>query len=270
MGIINDLITKMHSRDELDACSRLVAKYLPAVSTRGQSSSLMEFARSEQIEIRYSSQSRFEGSISREDFGKPVITIRRGLNKRRERFTLAHELGHYLLQKEMLGTVDQSLYRGLSTNRSELAEEEKLANLIAAEILLPSQVLHADFDAACPLASILKICRSRQVSRVMALRRVADVYGLSLFLIQIVPFMFDDLDSAAEIDDAIFVEGREGTLFDRERTKFTSKFSYRDLLMRIGDTRLEFQSPKGFISADCEMNPRKDPIPHIFAMGRVA
>jgi len=56
----------------------------------------------------------------------------------RQRFTIAHEIGHYLLHRDRIGDglVDDGLYRsGLSTF------EEVRANRLAAEILMPFELI---------------------------------------------------------------------------------------------------------------------------------
>lgn len=53
----------------------------------------------------------------------------------RQRFTVAHEIGHYLLHKEDIGSgvVDNILYRSGLTSRKEVE-----ANRLAADIIMPS------------------------------------------------------------------------------------------------------------------------------------
>lgn len=59
----------------------------------------------------------------------------------RQRFTMAHELAHFLLHKEEIGdgVTDDALYRSSLTNRIE-----REANLLAAEILMPEHLLKTD------------------------------------------------------------------------------------------------------------------------------
>lgn len=61
----------------------------------------------------------------------------------RQRFTIAHEIAHFILHKELIGDglVDDALYRsGLSTR------EEAMANKLAADILMPWHLLNAVMD----------------------------------------------------------------------------------------------------------------------------
>lgn len=63
-----------------------------------------------------------------------TISVNRHDSSRRQRFTVAHELAHYLLHKDQIsgGIMEDALYRsGLSDAR------EAEANRLAAEILMP-------------------------------------------------------------------------------------------------------------------------------------
>lgn len=73
------------------------------------------------------------GSITIEG-GHYTIRANRHDVKERQRFTVAHELGHYLLHRSMIGDgiVDDVLYRSSLSNSLE-AE----ANRLAAEIIMP-------------------------------------------------------------------------------------------------------------------------------------
>ncbi len=67
--------------------------------------------------------------------GKFVIQINRYDNEPRRRFTIAHEIGHFLLHREKItgdGIADSVLYR---SNLSDTIERE--ANLFAADLLMP-------------------------------------------------------------------------------------------------------------------------------------
>ena len=75
------------------------------------------------------------------------IRVNRHENKKRQRFTVAHELGHFLLHKDLVadGIVDNVLYRSTLSNKIEAQ-----ANRVAADLLMPrltiSNWLLANFD----------------------------------------------------------------------------------------------------------------------------
>lgn len=74
-----------------------------------------------------------------------AIFVNRSHSKNRQRFTVAHELGHYLLHRHKLDEgeiVDDTFFRSRLSNRLE-AE----ANAAAAEILMPYHLLNSEARA---------------------------------------------------------------------------------------------------------------------------
>lgn len=74
-----------------------------------------------------------------------VIRVNRHDPPKRQRFTVAHELAHFLLHRDQIGTgiEDDVLYR---SNLSDIREQQ--ANRLAADILMPSALLAEAKDAA--------------------------------------------------------------------------------------------------------------------------
>lgn len=80
------------------------------------------------------------GKLSRDpdDRSKWIIRVNRHEHKHRQRFTIAHEIAHYVLHRDEVGDelVDDTFYRsGLSERR------EFEANSLAADILMPWPLL---------------------------------------------------------------------------------------------------------------------------------
>lgn len=71
-----------------------------------------------------------------------LIRVNRHDSKGRQRFTVAHEIAHFLLHKNQIGSgiTDDVLYRS-KLNDAREAE----ANRLAAEIIMPKDVLTAEF-----------------------------------------------------------------------------------------------------------------------------
>lgn len=69
-----------------------------------------------------------------------TISVNRHDSSRRQRFTVAHEIAHYLLHKDQIGDgiSDDVLYR---SSLSDWREAE--ANRLAAEILLPREAVNS-------------------------------------------------------------------------------------------------------------------------------
>lgn len=82
-------------------------------------------------------------------------------SKTRQRFTIAHEIAHYLLHRDAIGNgvVDDALYRsGLSNS------QEREANKLAAEILMPwhliNEILDEKFKNIQELAAYFNVSES--------------------------------------------------------------------------------------------------------------
>lgn len=70
--------------------------------------------------------------------GNFVIKVNRNDSSRRQRFTVAHEIGHFLLHRDEIGNgiTDDVLYRSTLSDRREAQ-----ANRIAADLLMPQQLV---------------------------------------------------------------------------------------------------------------------------------
>ncbi|MGI2125084.1 ImmA/IrrE family metallo-endopeptidase [Shewanella oncorhynchi] len=100
---------------------------------------LGSIAKSFGIEVKSSTlNAGISGEIKHEN-GSYIIRVNRHDVKARQRFTLAHEIAHFLLHKELIGDgiVDDILYRSSLSDKME-AE----ANRLAADILMPMSYIH--------------------------------------------------------------------------------------------------------------------------------
>jgi Zn-dependent peptidase ImmA (M78 family) len=77
---------------------------------------------------------------------KAIIGVNDRHSKNRQRFTIAHELGHYLLHEQEKLHVDRRFQIQLRDGNSSKgeSEEEKEANLFAAELLMPVNFIRQD------------------------------------------------------------------------------------------------------------------------------
>lgn len=82
------------------------------------------------------------GEIKLED-GNVVIRVNRHDVKERQRFTLAHEIAHFLLHKDRIGDgiTDDILYRSKLSDFLEIQ-----ANRLAADIIMPCHLIKAELD----------------------------------------------------------------------------------------------------------------------------
>jgi Zn-dependent peptidase ImmA (M78 family) len=108
------------------------------------------------------------GQITRED-GHYLIRVNRHEARERQRFTIAHELAHFLLHKSVIdsspdGIKDNVLYRSGEPERIEYE-----ANRLAADIVMPmalvQKVLQEEFDGVVTEATIESLAARFQVSK---------------------------------------------------------------------------------------------------------
>ena len=108
--------------------------------------------------------------------GKYEIKVNRNESRERQRFTLAHEISHYLLHREIIdalpdGIRDNVLYR---SGASQQAEYE--ANRLAAELVMPKSSIEKrlqDSDGIISEELIELLAREFQVSKAAMEIRVA-------------------------------------------------------------------------------------------------
>lgn len=86
------------------------------------------------------------GWIERLPHGGYEIAINVGHHPNRRRFTAAHELGHYIYHRDLLGsgTADTRAYRSEDTrlpNSNITPSHERQANSFAANLLMPREAL---------------------------------------------------------------------------------------------------------------------------------
>jgi hypothetical protein len=77
--------------------------------------------------------------------GEFIIKVNRNDPARRQRFTVAHEIGHYLLHRNEIGDgiTDDVLYRSALSDRREAQ-----ANRMAADLLMPQKLIDEWMDRA--------------------------------------------------------------------------------------------------------------------------
>lgn len=98
----------------------------------------------------------------------------------RQRFTVAHELGHFLLHEGIVNHVDRSFrvnYRSVESSQATNVEEIE-ANHFAASILMPKHMLNErNADEALDSDSMVaELAREFHVSRLAMSLRLANLY----------------------------------------------------------------------------------------------
>jgi Zn-dependent peptidase ImmA (M78 family) len=122
--------------------------------------------------VRNHFQGHESGFALRENGGRWIIGVNTATSPRRQRFTVAHELGHLLLHEGTLIT-DYSIYLDKRDERSSLGtdKQEIEANRFAAELLMPQKLLVAELQKELRVgaadsrdALIAKLAKSFSVS----------------------------------------------------------------------------------------------------------
>lgn len=91
------------------------------------------------------------GEIAYIGDGKYRISANKTHHYYRQRFTIAHELGHYILHRELIGSGidDNRAYRSVKNgnfyNKNITDAHEAQANRFAANILMPDHLVRAEF-----------------------------------------------------------------------------------------------------------------------------
>ena len=98
--------------------------------------STLRYGKSGQIKPSQSAPSGFEIKVNRHE------------SKERQRFTLAHEIAHFLLHKDKIqnGVEETVLYRAEGISNQEEIE----ANKLAAELMMPSRMIKIKLDGRIP------------------------------------------------------------------------------------------------------------------------
>jgi Zn-dependent peptidase ImmA (M78 family) len=89
------------------------------------------------------------GLLIRPEAGPPAIVVNKGHPRVRQRFTIAHELGHLVLHRGRPVLVDHvRLNLRDARSRAAVDVEEIEANAFAAELLMPRSLMVAELNRA--------------------------------------------------------------------------------------------------------------------------
>lgn len=88
----------------------------------------------------------FDGYLARRQDGHLAIRYREGVPRARTRFTIAHEIGHILIANALGRRIEMPIARMEFRDDGE----ERLANRLAAELLLPERAVTAMFMESKP------------------------------------------------------------------------------------------------------------------------
>jgi hypothetical protein len=141
-----------------------------------------EVARSLGVARIEAREMELDGYLARTSAGDLVIRYRSDNGERRNRFTIAHEIGHILLARVQGTEINSPVGRTWERNHSE----EVAANKIAAELLMPERALQDDLrGCGVTWQSVFALCGTYDVSVVAMIRRILDLHGIIAVLFKI-------------------------------------------------------------------------------------
>lgn len=99
-----------------------------------------------QADVRFASLDDAVSGMLVQEKGRTIIGVNATHHEVRQRFTIAHELGHLTLHSDQKFYVDHSFAIRMRDGKSSLAvdPDEIEANSFAAEILMPAHMLRED------------------------------------------------------------------------------------------------------------------------------
>lgn len=122
------------------------------------------------IEVHYHpAEDDLSGALIREN-GRAIIGVNSSHHPNRQRFTIAHEIGHFSLHASLNFHVDNDFVRVDFRHKhppSDSPVEEMEANQFAAELLMPEELLRSDVPKRRALddAAITSLARRYEVSK---------------------------------------------------------------------------------------------------------
>lgn len=169
----------MQKRARYSKIELMVNQLLDQHQQLGPPVRIEDIAASFGIEIRAGDLGDVSGLLARSGNGA-IIGVNSKQSRERRRFTIAHELGHFLLHEGMVSHVDHNYrlnYRNDQSSRAVNAEEIE-ANFFAASMLIPTRFLNGmnAVEALDDDARVEQLAKRFDVSRHAMSLRLVNVY----------------------------------------------------------------------------------------------
>ena len=131
------------------------------------------------VAVKVAALERGRSGLIERSNGSYRIKVNRYETRERQRYTLAHEIAHFLLHQDRINAsgaiVDNVLYRSGETEQIEYE-----ANRLAADLIMPDDLVQADLAAlGIPISDevIERLAREWQVSKAAMEIRLSSIQG---------------------------------------------------------------------------------------------
>lgn len=157
----------------------MVAHLLTQHEQKGPPIRIERIAKELGVELRSGDLDDVSGVLVRQG-DSAIIGTNSTQSAQRQRFTIAHELGHFLLHEGITNHVDRSYrvnYRSAESSQATNVEEIE-ANYFAASILMPQHMLDAQNaeEAVDNDSMVADLAKQFHVSRLAMSLRLANLY----------------------------------------------------------------------------------------------
>ncbi|WP_114226941.1 MULTISPECIES: ImmA/IrrE family metallo-endopeptidase [Sphingomonas] len=152
-------------------------------------------------EIKLTDTAAYEAAIIMDELKSTgAILLARSNNARRRRFSIGHELGHFLLPDHhacgdhgfTCSTTDMAFRNVAASNQRKRIEAE--ANRFAAQLLMPSARIRANLRSTDPdLQEVLRLAEAFNVSKAAMARSYIDAHAATLALVVIGDGLIDQV-----------------------------------------------------------------------------
>jgi Zn-dependent peptidase ImmA (M78 family) len=167
--------------------------------------------------------------------GVLIITPTRG-NRSRLRFTLAHEIGHFIVRQLLFPegwSQSEHRYRGAGNHSFGGSDaEERIAHALAAELLMPAERVHlaaaGKESSQLPQLSV-DLAATFKTSRAVAVKRICDVLKWDALLLTLIRTRESNPHSRATVDEAVVFSGDRQTRYLRETCGFHMPVMFSEL-----------------------------------------
>lgn len=198
-------------------------------------------------EIRYEPNLSFEGMlIAPLEKGEGKILINASSDKKRQRFTLAHELGHYIIPSHVQTNsagfycfgkdLDDQNTSVIRVDEKHIRQEQE-ANQFATELLMPMHLIEPYLAHEKPLQGICSLASKAKVSIAASARRFASLTDRAMIVLFSQNGVFSYCRWSKKITSSRLCQGVRLPLTPRTSSNMTERAQVSPSLWGFKDTK---------------------------------